>query len=424
MTRIEKTRWWLALAACLAALIGAPRAQAGDGEAGDGEAGVARPDPIAALPDFLITADRDKEYVHAAFDPTAMVRVIFVKTHEDTIQVEQDDGSSLDLSSADMDPSYFGHRAGFVLENVEFGGGGRFNHPGVYYKVKFELVPREKDGNRSNDYLKDAYFGFDKFTFLDVRAGRQRVPFSAANMHSTGAQPLIYKPTLDVLFPKRQIGVAGFFGDPYHVIVVRAGLFNSAKQAIEQLGSMDQLLFAARAEFALHNLIKATGKTPLDTAIQPFRFQIGGGIANVKENFDPPTKHRWIGVDLILDLWLFSLRSELMFKDFYRSPLPDGSQQADRGWGWYTDLTIHAWPGFLDVTGRIEQMDGDDVERGYSTTLSIDELSKQKKLWVTGGVSFHPAKHARVDLNYVHRKELEGFSFKNDVFMVHLQLAL
>jgi len=377
-----------------------------------------------AIPDFMLTEDREKKYVHAAFDPTAMVRVIFVTTHEDTIQVEQDDGSSLDLSSSSMDPSYFGHREGFVLENVEFGGGGRFNHPGIYYKVKFELVPREKDGNSSNDYLKDAYFGFDKFTVFDVRAGRQRVPFSAANMHSTGKQPLVYKPTLDVLFPKRQVGVAGFFSDPYHVIVVRAGVFNSAKQAVEQLQTMDQLLFAARAEFALQNLLSATGNNPLDTAIQPFRFQIGGGIANVKENFDPQTKHRWIGVDLALDLWLFSVRGELMFKDFYRSALPDGSQASDRGWGWYTDLTIHAWPGFLDVTGRIEQMDGDDVERGYSTTLSIDELSKQKKLWVTGGISFHPVEHARVDVNYVHRKELEGFSFKNDVFMVHFQLAL
>jgi len=199
--------------------------------------------------------DERDERVH----PIALVRTIFVSTFEDRFSATSESGAPLELDSARMDPSPFGHREGFVLDNVELGIGGAFSEAKVTYKLKFELVPREKDGNRSSDYLKDAYVGWTPWRWLDLRVGRMKLPYSQVNMKSTEHEVLIYKPTINVLSQKRQLGGTLGFTDPWGFAQLRGGVFNSVKQAVEQMSHPDQLLYAGRRDLHFHKLAAGLG---------------------------------------------------------------------------------------------------------------------------------------------------------------------
>ena len=351
--------------------------------------------------------------------PILLFRGLLVQTFEDSYAVPQGAGKpDLVLDSSKMDPSQFGHRRGFVLDSVEVGMQGRFDS-GWYYLAKAELIPREKDGNRSSDYLKDAYFGWNQYPWLDVRVGRMKVPFSQENQKPTAKQALIHSPVMDVLTSKRQVGLMVAGGDPWEVARLSAGVFNSTGLAVEQMNSFSQLLYVARLDLRIHNLLKA-----LNVDAGDFEFNLGADVAWVKQNYDPPTEHRWWGVDAHVHYWRFTVEAELVMKDFFDPASAGGVRQADRGWGWYTDLTFQAWPGILDATVRIEEMDGDRVVRGTGSSLSIDEMSAQKKRWITGGVSLYLSRQARFDIDYVHRTALEGYSFHNDVLMGMFQFDL
>ncbi len=351
--------------------------------------------------------------------PILLVRTIYSTTLEDETSVETSDGRTIPVRSRSADPSLYGHREGFLLDSAEFGLKGRHRNSGLYWAIKAELIPREKDGNRSSDYLKDALMGWNLYPWMDIRVGRMKVPISQANMKPTEQGLLVFQPTLDLLVPKRQLGAQVTVGDPWQVLAVTGGIFNSTGLAVEQIRRSDQIAYTARAEVRLHRLLKALKSNPLD-----MEFTLGGSFAWVKEAFDPPTEHRWLGADMRFHLWLFTVEGECMFKDFYTSPPGDSSRRADRGWGWHLDLQVAVWPGILDLTGRVEAGDGDRAVRGSGTSLSIDETSKQKRLWVTGGVSLHLAEQVRLDLNWIHRREEEGLSFDNDMFVALLQVAL
>jgi hypothetical protein len=118
------------------------------------------------------------------------------------------------------------------------------------------------------------------------------------------------------------------------------------------------------------------------------------------------------------------VEGELVLKDFYEPRQLDGSQQADRGWGWHADLLVEAIPGWLDVAGRLEEMDGDRVERGFSSTPAIDDLSRQKKRWITVGLRGHLLERVTLHLDYIHRQELEGYDLSNDVILALAQFNL
>lgn len=372
-----------------------------------------------------LTRPRKARYIDPRFDPIAMVRMSFVYTMEDTITETADDGSALEIDSTRMDPSPFGHRQGFVMENVELGFAGRFNRPGIYYKVKFELVPREKDGNRSTDFLRDAYLGWDNYAFFDVRAGRMKIPFSRANLTSTEHRAFIYAPTFDTLIPKRQVGLRLSGGDPEGIFRIHGGVYNAVTLAVEQMKTLDRLLFVGRAELNIDELLASVGvKLGPEGEDDWADFQIAGSAAWVQENFDPPTEHRWLGLDMLVKVWRLELAAELVYKDFYESALLDGSQASQRGWGWNVDLGVSVIEDWLDLNLRVEQSDGDDFTRGFNTSLTIDETSRQKKRWITAGVTTHFYERAQLKLNYIHREELEGFSFDNDVILLMFQYAM
>jgi hypothetical protein len=376
---------------------------------------------------FLRSPDRKVRFVDVRFEPLGLIRSVYVHTFEDSYLFCPNPGSDgscqgteVQLDSSKMDPSPFGHRQGFVLDNVETGFEGRFNDSGLYYRIKFELVPREKDGNRSSDYLKDAYFGWNQFTVVDVRMGRMKIPFGQANLKDTSEWAFVYNPTLDVLVPKRMLGAMVSVGDPWGIVKIRGGVFNSVKEANEQLLTRDSLMTVGRVEFIASQLLNRLGLRLWD-----LDWRFGASTAQVSQYFDPTTEHRWYGIDTRLHLALVTLEAEYAVKDFYLETGAGTALDSRRGAGFSVDAVLHVWPGVVDLALRYEEMDGDDeLVHGYGTYLPTDELVPQSKRWISAGVKVHLSNQILMNVNYVNRKQREGYSFDNDVILVMFQYAM
>ncbi len=395
----------------------------------ESEAGTAAP-----ATDFWRTAPAKAKLIDERFEPILLIRSAFVYTFRDKhTDTDPATGDDVEVDSQKMDPSYFGHRNGFVLENVELGAQGRFNESGLYYKAKFELVPREKNGSPSEEYLKDAYFGWDLFKVFDVRAGRMKTPFSQANLKSTSETLFIYKPNLYALTPKRQLGFRLSAGDPWKVVRLTGGVFNSVKFAAEQMKKTKQLLYAGRVDLDVAQLLDETTAIrsgfsksgTKDSWLWDFEFTIGGSYATTAEKYLTSVEYRWMGFDARLHLFIFTLEGEYVVNDYYfPNATATGGDDATQGWGWHADFVVHAWPGILDLAFRIDRMQGDDVTHGFARNPDIDDLAPQKKRWLTGGLKVYVMDRVRLDLNYIHREELEGYNYDNDMIVTMIQFDL
>jgi len=371
---------------------------------------------------WLVRNPRKLKLVDERFDPKLMLRVLYVTTQEDAVTPAPAPGQNPQTVESNTAPtSVFGHREGFVMENVEIGMEGRFNKLGLYYKTTVEFLPREKDGTSAQgEYIKDAYFGWDYYSVFDIRIGRMKIPFSQVNNTSTSKRVLISSPILNTQIPKRQLGAMVAFSDPWQAFKLSGGVYNSVKTASQQMRNSEQLLYTARADFRIDNVMRAFKVQFLD-----FYFNIGASWAWVKKNFDPTTEHRWFGFDAKLHLYVVTLSGEMVVKDYYSGDvLTDGTEEAVRAYGWHADAVIHAWPKIIDLVFRIEKMDGDNRLAEPNSNLSVSGLLREEKLWYTIGMTIHLYKYVRLDMNYVIREEIEGYDFNNNAFIGMLQFNL
>ncbi|MCG3172720.1 MAG: hypothetical protein GMKNLPBB_00875 [Myxococcota bacterium] len=422
MTALRLTSWFPPVMVLLAA---AP-ASAGlyeevfEGASGTA-AGVVAPENEEDCAPLYMPAAKAKLFDHR-LEPIALIRPIFVGTFEDVAQTtDAKTGAAREVKSSAMDPNFSGHRQGFVLENAEVGLGGRFNDSGVYYKVMFELAPRGRDGNpRPGDFPRDIYLGWNKYTFVQGQIGYMRVPVSQVNMKPTAQRPLVYSPVLEVNLPLRVLGAKLSGGDPWQIVKVTGGVFNSDPSAVQQMRRFDQLLLTGRFDLRVDNILRVAKAHFMD-----FEMNLGASMAYVGERFDPPTEHRWFGLDARLHLWRFTLEGEMLSMDFFKPALA-GNLDASRAEGWHADLIIHAWPRVIDVIFRIEQYDGDtELENGLGNPPNTQDTLPANKRWYTGGVNLYLTNRTKFALNYMHREELEGFNFPmNDVVMGLFQFDL
>lgn len=372
---------------------------------------LSKPLPLA---ERLLTPAAKKKLIDPLFEPIFLLRLSYVTTHSYRFT----DAQGVKRSSADLLRSFLGYREGFVLENLELGFKGRHNDTGVYYGGKLELVPREKDGTKEDEYLKEAFIGWNKYAMADVQAGLIKVPLGQQLQKATPDMPLVYAPLIDTLLPKRQLGAKLTLSDPYKVLSVSGGMFNTAKQPYDQLPDGKYLMYAARAELNVGNLLSAVGHG----YDRFFRLQFGGSYAYTDQNFEnPSTRMRFYGYDGRLDLYIFTFEGEYLEKDYFSEEL--GPKKARHGKAWHLDSTVHAWPGVLDATLRVEEADGNtSTHMNYAATAA--EAVDQQKRWITAGLLLHLTRQLDIEFNYLHRGILEGRALTNDAFVTTLQFNL
>ncbi len=363
--------------------------------------------PIAAT---WLTAPTPTKWLDARMEPTVLVRTSIVASDHGPVSV-----NGVTHDSNEIDPSQFGYRQGFVLENAQLGVRGRFNDPGLFYALQLELVPRDKAGNRTADYVRDAYIGWNRFSFLEVRLGYQKVAISQANLKATAEMLLPYAPTFDTFTPLRQLGLTVALQDPAKHVKLTLGAFDSTKQASEQMQDPKQLMLVGRAELNIDRFFGEHAE---------FAWRVAGNFGYTEKYFDDDQQRMWMGADTRAKFRFLELEAELMQVQFKLAPLPDGSQQAHSGLGWHVDLTGWLWADKLSLTGRFEQMDGDtDPLAIDGVSLLADSIVRQKKQWVTVGLGYTLAPQSRCLVAYIHRTELEGLNFDNDSGQVTCHLA-
>jgi hypothetical protein len=363
----------------------------------------AHADEIAA-PAIAAPAAPDRIEFGKAWQPTAFLRTSWIETRTSTREVPVPGGTSV-LDPRKADPSPFGYRRGFIIENAQIGMKGELPS-GVYYQGNVEFVPREKDGNRSPDYLRDAFGGVRYKKWLDVRLGWQRAQYSQANLKGGPAMTLPYAPAFDFLMPQRLMGISVMGSEPGERARLVLGAYNSAKQSGEQMRDIDQLMVTARFEVQADKFFAKQ---------DDWSWRLGANIAMVEAHFDPPTEHRWFGVDTKARWKFLSLEAEWTVLDFFQPKLNDGTQKADRAWGWHIDLRGEIPSTKFGLTARVEEMDGDVAVRGTGTSLNIEDLSRQQKRWITFGLDMTPTPMTRCIAAFMVRQELEGLERDDNV---------
>ncbi len=358
----------------------------------------------------LLTAPTPAKFVDARIEPTALLRTSIVASSHGPVVVN---GAMQDSNA--IDPSQFGYRQGFVLENAQFGLHGRFAESGLHYAIQMEMVPRDKAGNRTADYVRDAYVGWNRFNFLDVKLGYQKVPFSQANLKATADMLLPYAPTFDTFTPLRQLGLTLAMQDPGQHVKLTLGAFDSTKQASEQMQDPKQLMMVGRAELNVDKFVNLGSDT---------RWRIAANGAYTQQYFDDNQQRLWFGADTRVRFHFLELEAEFVEVQFALAKLADGSQPVHAGLGWHVDLTGWVLADKLSVTGRFEQMDGDtDPKAIDGTSLLADTIVRQKKQWITVGVGYTLMPGARCVAAYMHRTELEGLTLDNDSGQVTCHVA-
>jgi len=373
--------------------------------------------PAAASTDpLLLTPPPSVRLFDARFEPVGATRFSIVHTLA-KVQYAKVDGAEHRVDSADAPRTLFGHRRGFVLDSVQLGAEGRFHDLGLYYSSRVELFPRAKTGQGSSDYLNEALLGWNRYTVFNIQLGQMALPFGRAAQLQPTQRPMSFSPTLDALVPERQLGLVIDGGDPWGAVRLYAGAHHALLRDGDALDDFDRLVVTGRLELRIDRLLRALRAHPgLD-----FQLTLGGSVAWVSRHLSPETEHRWVGADLQLRLWRFTVGAEFVIKDFYFEPLPTDSSRPQRGWGWHTDLSVVLVPTWLDLSVRVEESDGDEEVRGATGALDTMEGALQRKRWFTAGLTLHLADHGAVLVHYIHRQELEGLELHNDVFLVTFQ---
>jgi hypothetical protein len=357
-----------------------------------------------AAPAIAAPVAPDRIEFGKAWQPTAFLRTSWIETRATSREVIVAGKKSV-LDPRQADPSPFGYRRGFIIENAQIGMKGELPS-GVYYHGNVEFVPREKDGNRSPDYLRDAFAGARYKKWLDVRLGWQRAQYSQANLKGGATMTLPYAPTFDFLMPQRLMGVSVMGSEPGERVRLVLGAYNSAKQSGEQMRDLKQLMTTARVEVQVDKFFAAQ---------KDWSWRLGTNIAMVEAHFDPPTQHRWFGVDTRARWKFLSLEAEWTVLDFFQPKLLDGTEKADRAFGWHVDLRGEIPTTRFGITARVEEMDGDEATRGTGTSLNIEDLSRQHKRWITVGVDMAPTALTRCIAAFMVRQELEGLERDDNV---------
>lgn len=368
-----------------------------------------------SISEKLITLPAKRKIIDPLFEPVFLMRFSFVNSQAYSFK---DDSTGIEGTSEDLARTFLGYRKGFVMENFEVGFKGRHNETGVYYAGKLELVPREKDGTKEDNYLKEVYVGWNYYSVADFQAGLIKIPLGQQLLKSSTEMPLIYSPLINTFLPKRLLGTKATFNDPYKIVSFTAGVFNSAKQSYDQMTDTKYLMYALRGEFSVSNLFTSLnmGRDRL------FKLKLGASYAYTEENFEnPATEMSYMGFDGHLDVYIFTFEAEYMVRNFFTENItPRKSLQSV---GWYFDATVHVWADVLDLTLRVENADGNtDSEIYYATGVS--EAVNQEKQWYTVGMMFHLTHQLDMELNYIHRDEAEGISIDNNVFITTLQFNL
>jgi Phosphate-selective porin O and P len=309
-------------------------------------------------------------------------------------------------------------RGGFRMRRARFGFAGK-----LYHRVPFCITAEFSSDDQGTARLHDAWFGYDRFTPIQIFVGTRDVPFSRSALSGAGNTALIERPlAVRAMAPFHQLG-ANAEGRFFH------GAFGYALGVYNGLSRSDQFFQGYTENAALRGnrwggltyaaRVETTPVGSPDLAIQDlhhdkFRisaaangFYSNGGTRNILA----------LGGDLLLHIRGLHILGEFLMNR--TDPRAEPTQPATlfttvQSLAAVGEVGYTAIPHSLGVTTRLEWIDPNTAvtDEGDSWILAV-------------GVSAHFIRDllkAQIDLT--HRQEIHGRPLANDGLVLQLQMNL
>ncbi|MCA9665080.1 MAG: hypothetical protein KC503_05810 [Myxococcales bacterium] len=296
----------------------------------------------------------------------------------------------------------FADTEGFRVRRARLGFSGQ-----LLPDVKFYLALDLKDavtaatGGSVGSEILDATVSWNRFSFLQIAAGVDRMPFSGYALRSSGRLTLIDRPFMvNVISPNRRVGVRvyGQLGD----LGYAAGVYNGT----DGITSGNRLAGLAGAIRLKYDLLGAPRE------FVPTKLRIQVAAAYVYENGQSTTSHR-----AAFNLAAQAFRTRLFGEFLWRRSTPDAEPGGDPDagdattWGVAGQLSVFVWSEHVEVAGRYEYFRDNNAV-----------LTAGRQQLISGGVNVYLCRNRfKLQGMYMRRDELEGAEIKNDIVFAQLQ---
>ncbi|APR83441.1 Hypothetical protein A7982_08790 [Minicystis rosea] len=309
-------------------------------------------------------------------------------------------------------------RGGFRFRRARFGFQGR-----VFHRVPFAVSGEFNSDIQGRATLRDGWFGYDRFKFLQVFVGSHNVPFSRSAMQGSGDSALIERPfAVRAMAPFYQLG-AHIEGHLWNgALNYYAGVYNGLQRSdqfflgyVENSAVMgnrfDGLTYAGRLT---SEPLGSLGRTIQD--IHHGKFRIAAGASTFYS--DGGTRGvLGLGGDVLLHFRGLHVLGEFIANRATPKMMPTQptSQTATvTSYGAVGEVGYMILKERLGATVRFEWIDANTAVKDESDSWVI-----------TGGASYHVLHDfLKAQIDFTHRQELHGKSLNNDSLVIQAQLNL
>jgi len=315
---------------------------------------------------------------------------------------------------------------GFRFRRARFGFEGR-----LFHRIRFELNAEYNAAIFKNPGLipHDAWFGYDRYRYLQIFVGTMDVPFSRSALTGAGEGALIERPfAVQAMAPFHQLGArleGRFFSG---ALTYAFGVYNGLERATSKsffLGYLENPGFQGNRFQGLTYGGRITAE-PLGSLghtmedLHHGKFKIAAGASGFYSN-GGAAGVVGLGSDVLLHFRGLHVLGELLANR--TSPTTQPTQPASQS-AVVQSVGAVAEAGYVILKERL----GVTVrfERIVPDTRTAGSVGDPGDSWiVTGGVSYHLLNDfLRAQLDYTHREELHGPLLKNDSVVIQAQLNL
>lgn len=316
-------------------------------------------------------------------------------------------------------------RAGFRFRRARFGFEGR-----LFHRVPFEITAEFNSNyqgttsvSQGTASLHDAWFGYDRFPFLQVFVGAQDVPFSRYALTGSGDGALIERPfAVRAMAPFHQLGalVQGHLwkGALNYYVGVYNGLergdqfFQGYIENSSILGNrFDGLTYAGRLT---SEPLGSLGRTIEDLHHGKFRVAAGASAFYSDGGMSGTVG---AGGDLLVHFRGLHVMGEILANRVAPKQAPTVPTNLTST---ITSIAAVGEAGYVIVKERL------GLTTRFEWINPNTAVADQRNSWIfTVGASYHIlSDFLKAQLDFNHREELHGVSLKNDSLVFQAQLNL